>query len=36
MASADPDINRVGRTIFLWTAASALLFALAAYMLVSL
>ncbi len=35
MANIDPDINRVGRSVFLWTIASAVAFAVAAYLLVS-
>jgi len=34
MAGADPDINVVGRKVFMWTVLSALAFALSAYLLI--
>jgi hypothetical protein len=35
MAGADPDINQLGRSVFLWTAGGALAFAAIAYVLVT-
>ena len=35
MAGGDPDINIVGRTVFMWTVLCAAAFALSAYLLIS-
>ena len=35
MTGGDPDINIVGRKVFMWTVICALTFALSAYLLIS-
>ena len=34
MAGGDPDINVVGRMVFLWTVGAAAAFALSAYLVI--